>query len=783
MARRPHLPLRRLEGELNRRKHGHGGGSGRDHSVHGRELVAQLEEIVGRTAAQAAEADGTVRDPTILLRIRTDGPLSDEALDANDLKVLEQRGDDAIIVLSTDPRLGKLQTKASQYAGPIPERQKGPRHANFFEAVDAFDELDPVDRIGGALVQDGIVTPGDIVDSDQFLLDVELWDIDEELTRELHLDRVERKVREFGGELLSRYRGAGMFVMRVRVSGAGLRELLAMREIAWIDLPPMSDFAPDAGADLVVDQLPRIEGPPGDSICIGIIDSGINAAHPMLAGVVAGAFGVPERLGSDDEKRHGTAVAALASYGSVSGQIRQDRLTPRFRIASAKVVDARGHFVDEHTVPEIMENAIRRLHGEFGCRVMNISLADINRTVGGRPSHWAMTLDNLIRELGIIVTVSAGNIVDVSNRIRDEGAGIYPGYLLEAGHRLYEPASSISSLVVGSLAHSNGLMDSDEEDADVVVLAEAGHPSPFSRSGPGFNDCIKPDLAEYGGTAVWLGYASTLSADRPSCGVLTLNPDYLRGLMEYRHGTSFAAPVAAFKAAVLLEEFPQRSGNFIRALLGLSTDHPPELLARVTSEKGREHYRHAGYGVADVDLALSSEDGRVVMAIEDDLEVDKFAVYEVPIPTDFQTTSGKRHIKVSLAFDPPVRSSRKDYFGITMGYVLVRGKSAEEVFDRFRKWTKDEKEAAGGALKFEGNSWKCEIHPIATMREAGSLQVGTFKAQQDISDYGDRYYLVVRCEGRWAAKLVRRQTFAVAVELWHEADLPIYQQVALVLNA
>lgn len=27
------------------------------------------------------------------------------------------------------------------------------------------------------------------------------------------------------------------------------------------------------------------------------------------------------------------------------------------------------------------------------------------------------------------------------------------------------------------------------------------------------------------------------------------------------------------------------------------------------------------------------------------------------------------------------------------------------------------------------------------------------------------------------------QTFAVAVELWHEAELELYQQVAVVLNA
>lgn len=782
MARRPHLTLRRLDGELERRKRpGFGGGPQRDNRAHGGQLLQQLTEIVQRAAQRNADEPDVAPDPTVILRINTSdgGYLAEDALENSGLQILEQRGNQATIVISTDPQLRVLQQRATQYAGPIPAGQKGARHAGILGVVDSFDELEPDDRIGTALVRHGFATAEDIDNDTEFLVDVELWDIDDRLVRELHLNRVERKVQEYDGELLSQYRGAGIFIARVRISGIGLRELLALKEVAWIDLPPVPDFAPDEGAEMTVDDLPPIDAPPPGSICVGIIDSGIIASHPMLAGVVAGAFGVPERLGSDDERRHGTAVAALAAYGSVAEQIQHDRLRPRFRIASAKVVDARGRFDEDRTVADIIEEAIRRLHDEFGCRVINISLADIEHLVGGRPSNWAMTLDNLVRELGVIVTLSAGNIGEISQRLKDEGLGIYPNYLLKEENRLYEPASSVSSLVVGSLAHGNGLMPDDIHDVDIVPITDAHHPSPFSRSGPGFNDGIKPDVAEYGGTAVWSGFNARLFADRESCGVLTLNPNYLQSLMEYRHGTSFAAPAAAFKAAALLEEFPNASANFIRALMGLGTDHPEDLLDRVTSANGREHFRYAGYGVSDLNLAIASEDGRVVMAVEDSLLVDRFAVYQVPIPTDFQTARGTRHIKVSLAFDPPVRNSRKEYLGIKMGYQLVRGKSAAEVFERFRKWEADEKEDAGGeAYTFE-NRYLCDLTPNLTMREAGTLQVGTYIRKRDMSGYGDNYYLVVKCEGKWAANLVDQQTFAVAVELWHEALVELYQEVAL----
>ncbi|PYB76830.1 hypothetical protein DMY87_00005 [Rhizobium wuzhouense] len=420
--------------------------------LHGGELALQLDQIVQRNATRDAErVDEPVADPTVILKITTAGYIGEDALSGVGLQILEQRSDDVTVALSVDPNLTVLQERAQQYAGPIPVTQVGARHAGLFGAIDSFDELSANDKIGNALARHGFATAEMIPDGNVFLIDVELWDVNEDLLRDLYVNRVAQKVDEFGGEFLSRYRGAGLFLARVRVLGAGLKELLAMPEVAWVDLPAVPDFAPDPAANLAVTELPPISPPSADAVCIGIIDSGITAAHPMLEGVVAGTFGVPQRLGSDDEKRHGTSVAALASYGSIAEQIAQNILAPRFRIASAKVVDASGRFDEERTVADIVEEAIRRLNAEYGCRVINISLADREHIVGGRPSNWAMMLDNLVRELGIVLTVSAGNILDISQRIEDQGVGIYPEYLLEDEHRLYEPASSMNSLVVGSL--------------------------------------------------------------------------------------------------------------------------------------------------------------------------------------------------------------------------------------------------------------------------------------------------------------------------------------------
>lgn len=614
------------------------------------------------------------------------------------------------------------------------------------------------------------------------LYDIDLWDAGEDMAP-VHMSRVQAIVESHGGEFLGQYRGAGLFLARVRCAGPVLVRLLSERVVASLDTPPVADF-PDSGeTDLTVEDIPEVAPLPEGTVTIGIIDSGISSGHPLLAPVVVGEFGIPDYLGTDDEKRHGTSVAGIATYGSISGQLNDGQLEPRFRIASAKVVNSHGHFADDRPVPAVIEEAIRRLHDEFGCRVINVSLADVKRTVVGRPSNWATLLDNLARELDLVILVSAGNGTSATAHIAGSGIAAYPGYMLENDNRLYEPASAVTALVVGSLAHGNGLTPQDAEFPDIVALTNLNDPSPFSRCGPGYMESVKPDLAEYGGTAVWLGYSGTVSATRDSCGILTLDANYTQNLLSYRHGTSFAVPAASHKAATIRQAFPNASANMVRALLAISADHPQQLMLRTAGTIKRGHLRFAGYGVADVDKATLSDDVRPVLFAEDALGVDRFAVYEVPIPPNFQTEKGIRHIRVALAFDPPTRNTRKEYMGISMNFRLVRGVSEQEVFDRFRRWEQVDREVIGDPYTFEKASADCPMEPIATVREGGSLQVATFTAKTDISNYGDRYFLVVRCEGKWARQLVDEQNYAVAVQLWHEAQIDIYQHLVVPVPA
>ncbi|MCP3397192.1 S8 family serine peptidase [Bradyrhizobium sp. CCGB20] len=105
--------------------------------------------------------------------------------------------------------------------------------------------------------------------------------------------------------------------------------------------------------------------------------------------------------------------------------------------------------------------------------------------------------------------------------------------------------------------------------------------------------------------------------------------EYLQQLLKYHSGTSFAAPLISYKAAMPFENFPDASANLIRALLALSAEHPGSAIDCLRNDDDAI-YNLLGYGLPDVARALESEDNHVIMFAEDTLAADEFAVYEVP---------------------------------------------------------------------------------------------------------------------------------------------------------
>ncbi|WP_238373036.1 S8 family peptidase [Heliomarina baculiformis] len=776
MAQLDHLQLIRARVPIARRKTGGGSAPPGRGDGHGGTLQTETRTAV---AEQQAAKPAAFVDPSLLLRVRVDGHIAESDWERLGLAVVSSDADRTVLLFSSTGDLTEFINRLSKFdEPPANPDQKNPNYAGLVGRIDSVGGLSPRDRLGPKIKADGFTEAEDLQDDAQHIVDIELWEFGTRAQREAKVAEIERFLIAQGGAVHDNYIGPSITVMRVEATGRGLRPLLGVPEIALLDLPPQPDLeapplvAMDAGA------VPPVLEPPEGTPVIGVLDSGVND-HPLLNGLVVGRHVGEGITGVADVWGHGTSVAGAALFGDLRDAIPSGSLEPVGRLAVAKVVGDDGRFPERRTVPRVMDTAIRTLHADLGCRLFVLSLGDANANLAqGRVGPWAATLDALARELDVLIVVSAGN----RGRPRpfmaatsEELVTVYPTYLLEPENRLAEPAGAANVITVGSVAGGTGLDHRHTHDVNVrPITHEWGEPSPFTRVGPGAGGVRKPDLVDLGGTAVFdVPSVSLAGAPRlPAAGVITLNHRYTEQFLTAAAGTSFAAPLLIHKAARLLRRMPDASANLLRALLVGAARSPDAFDRRLAAMTSVERVRIGGNGVVDPSRAAYSDDHRVVLYAEDALEMDQFAVYRLPIPPEF-ATGGDRTIRVSLAYDPPVRRTRNDYLGTKMDFRLLRGIDEAQLFEHFR----DRDKASEGAAPAVPGRFQCKLQPGSDERANNTLQTASITFKRDTDEYGEIYYLVVRCLSHWAVDQVFDQRFAVVVELEHQPEVRIYNRV------
>ena len=115
---------------------------------------------------------------------------------------------------------------------------------------------------------------------------------------------------------------------------------------------------------------------------------------------------------------------------------------------------------------------------------------------------------------------------------------------------------------------------------------------------------------------------------------------------------------------------------------------------------------------------------------------------------------------------------------MSMSFRLVRGRHPALIFEHFRRRREDE-----GPFPEIDQRFRCELQPGPRSRERGTVQSAAVTFSRGTEAYGDNYYLVVRCEGRWASVFEQQQRFAVVVELTHQAEIQLYARLRARLRA
>jgi hypothetical protein len=773
VAEYEHLPLPRADENLERRKRpGFGSIPLRDPRTHGRTVQTQLEAAVTELRRRPLPTDV---DPSLILRVRMQGTTAEDLWEASGLTVLSVDADKTLVLFSSDQAMAEFRRRLAAYrAGPAPGRIGAP-YSGLVASIAEVGTIRPEDRIGPLLRADGFVSPNDFADDENYAVDLELWDLGTRGLREDKVDEIEAYVQHEGGEVTDRYLGTSLTLLRIRALGATIKNLLDIPDVSSMDLPPTPDAGISGLLDLTIQDFPPPEAPPDDAPSITVVDTGLTAAHPLLEPAVGETIGVPPMLRDDDTNGHGTRVAGIAVYGDVRSRAEALLFQPEIRVHSAKIVNDAGCFDDRLLVASQMRLAVEHFHLNHGCRVFNISLGD-RRLVydGGKVGPWAATLDELARELNVLIVISAGNLAYSIPQGEEVESHLirYPDYLIEKSSRIVEPANAAIALTVGSIAHAASVPAEDHYGVKLRPVASLDEPSPFTRCGPGVGGAVKPELCDYGGNLMFDGGAQVVSDNWPETSLLTLNNQYLSSLFTTAVGTSYSAPRVAYKAARILARFPDASANLIRALLASSAIIPAAAAERLQPLAADACPRICGFGVPDTMRAMTS-DNRVVLYADTTIALDHFFIYEVAIPEEFLVTRGRRHIRVTLAFDPPVRHTRIDYLGTRMSFRLVRGATLEEVIEFYRRRPEED-----GPPPDMPNRNNCDLKPGPNSREMGTLQRAELVMKNNpLRDYGDTYYLVVRCERRWADELDSPQRFAIVVDLSHEAEILLYARL------
>jgi len=374
MAKLPHLPLERIDRTVDRRKvpaqvplptrpspRGHG------------------ETIKSKVDATVAEQIALPQvkgiDPELILKVNLAAPVQEDTWRLAGFNVLAQEPNNILVVFTNDTELQEFRARLAEYQKGPQSTQKAPSHNGLFACIDDVSGIAATDRIGPRLRSEGIVNLAAIDMRAAYTIDIELWDAPTRLDREVRVQNVVTHIEEKEGEVLSRYVGdAGLIVLRARLRGSLLRDVLALPPIARVDRPPIPDLGERDPPIVTLTAVPEPVHPGDDAPLIGIIDSG-STDHPLLAPSLEESIGVPESLGTADIFGHGTKVAGIAAFGDLRECVSANTFASPVRIISAKVVNDQGQFDDTATIPAQKRDAVRALH-ERGCRVINIALGD-----------------------------------------------------------------------------------------------------------------------------------------------------------------------------------------------------------------------------------------------------------------------------------------------------------------------------------------------------------------------------------------------------------------------
>jgi subtilisin family serine protease len=348
---------------------------------------------------------------------------------------------------------------------------------------------------------------------------------------------------------------AGVSLQGIR--GVRYVEPLVTRHLAFTPTDPLVSkqwYLPYSGFYAPWVTLPSFEPTP-----VAVIDSGVDTAHPDLAGKILDGESFVGGSWRTDSLGHGTFVSGLIAAG-LDNDIGIAGLAPASQLLVAKVV------TKSRAIPVEAEAKAIRWAVDNGARVINMSLGGVRDPLDpDRDTYSRLEADSVAYAIsnGVVVVAAVGNSDQAPT-----SPWKYASY----------PAA---------LPHVLG----------VSAISASGAVPSFSNRDFIYNDLAAP------GVEILSALPRPLTARFPSCseqGYSSCGPD------EYREaqGTSYASPQVAAAAAVLLSLRPTlRAEQVTKLLQETAVDLNPATGCSACAD-GRDAY--SGWGRLDVEAAVGA---------------------------------------------------------------------------------------------------------------------------------------------------------------------------------
>lgn len=660
------------------------------------------------------------------------------------------------LVVSRKAGLEKFDERMSKFAeGDEPGRPKGTELA---EKLSSLELGDPKDRLSGEV----FAAYEQWIHKDWLIYEIEIVSFETNAPkqkRELEsiLIEIDASLGHVHGRIYEHEPSGRSFHIVLWSTGAKFKEFVEdakwWRKITCFDARPRFETFSEAFENFQVGDV-SIGDPPADAETICVVDSGVAGENPFLKPVLRRDISISFVYGcspTEDACGHGSGVASFAAYYNIEyqkGGVNQAAAL----IASARVMTDEGQLDaprvednsdDARNNARLLSKLLREVVSHFqplGIRVFVLSLQIVghiwshaHRRQIARNAWTARTLDKLSREFDVVFVAITGNVSP--NEVADLLQGSdYPSHLLSPLAKVLDPGHAALAVTVGSVAQSARVVV-----APNTAIAEPGQPSPFTRSGPGFGDCIKPDFVERGGNLVRDSQSGAVRENQGTNVVMASGK--LTPALQHAHGTSFAAPRVAHHLAIILRDLKalgiSPSAQLLRAMLGASAARPDG--SEMLDDKDG-NLALLGFGQPDGFGALNCAKHTALLYWQGEMPVNHTAIFRIHVPAELAGQPGRKRIVVSIASAPPVQPwGVAEYLGAEMKFRLFRGDCDIAHVEAKMQRNEDEKNIAS----------KLDVAELITglgitRRSCGTLQVDTHTWTKHEADYSaDDYTLGV----------------------------------------